>query len=106
MGGKPASRSFQVPFGLCRAEPQGVYRTTKDDIGGWAPQLLDRKIDQLVSVISASGRPCDDSFPSARRALSSEYPAAGGQLGQRWYVHDRPPAAPVAAEPYKIAVLF
>ena len=30
----------------------------------------------------------------------------GGQLGQRWYVHDRRPAAPVAVEPYEIGVLF
>jgi Leucine carboxyl methyltransferase len=30
----------------------------------------------------------------------------GGQLGQRWYVHDIPFAAPLAAGPYGIGVLF
>ena len=30
-----------------------VFRAIKDDIAGWTPQLRDRKIDQLASVIAA-----------------------------------------------------
>jgi predicted extracellular nuclease len=30
-----------------------VFRAIKDEIGGWTPQLRDRKIDQLASVIAA-----------------------------------------------------
>ena len=29
-----------------------VFRSIKDDIAGWTPELRDRKIDQLASVIS------------------------------------------------------
>jgi hypothetical protein len=30
-----------------------VFRAIKDDITGWTPQLRDRKINQLASVIAA-----------------------------------------------------
>ena len=30
-----------------------VFRAIKNDIGGWTPQLRDRKIEQLASVIAA-----------------------------------------------------
>jgi hypothetical protein len=29
-----------------------VYRSIKDDIAGWTPELRDRKIDQLASMIA------------------------------------------------------
>jgi hypothetical protein len=29
-----------------------VFRAIKNDIAGWTPQLRDRKIDQLASVIA------------------------------------------------------
>lgn len=30
-----------------------VFRAIKNDIAGWTPELRDRKIDQLASVIAA-----------------------------------------------------
>ena len=59
------------------------------------------------AYILACRRDRAESAPNSKpRDLIRTVPISGGQLGQRWYVHDRPPAAPVAAEPYEIGVLF
>jgi hypothetical protein len=41
-----------------------------------------------------------------RDPLTAPVPVGGGQLGQRWYVHDRRPLRRLRPNPYEIGVLL
>jgi hypothetical protein len=58
-----------------------------------------------MSRASGSDRASRSSLITTKVA-PHDVPQTGGQLGQRWYVHDRRPLRRLRPNPYEIGVLF